>query len=94
MPRFREAASSLKGNLEAVTEVERACREAKIDEIDLGASSVKDFQFELDLLADTMRQKESFIENRKTAGCCGSLRADLAYRCAVAQKSGRPVRLT
>jgi len=65
MPRFRDAAASLKGNLEAVAEVERACREAKIDEIDLGASTVKDFHFELDLLADTIKQKEVFIENRE-----------------------------
>jgi hypothetical protein len=65
MPRFREAAASLKGDLEAVAEVERACREAKIDEIDLGASTVKDFHFELDLLADTIKQKEVFIENRE-----------------------------
>lgn len=73
MPRFRDAAASLKGNLEAVTEVERACREAKIDEIDLGASTVKDFQFELDLLADTIKQKEVFIENRKQMpGICTS----------------------
>ena len=64
VPRFRAAASSLKTNLDAVGEVEKACREAKIDEIDLGASSVKDFQFELDLLEDTIRQKENFIENR------------------------------
>lgn len=54
----------MKSNLDAVNEVEKACREAKIDEIDLGASSVKDFQFELDLLDDTIRQKESFVENR------------------------------
>jgi hypothetical protein len=64
MPKFRAAALGLKENLEAVDEVGKACREAKIDEIDLGASSVKDFQFELGLLDDTIRQKESFIENR------------------------------
>lgn len=64
MPTFKHAAQSLKGNLDAVKEVEEACREAKIDELDLGGSTVKDFQFELDLLDDIILQKESFIENR------------------------------
>lgn len=66
MPKFRNAASSLKDNLDAVSQVEKECREAKIDEIDLGASSVKDFQFELDLLDDILKRKETFIENRES----------------------------
>ncbi|KAG7571306.1 hypothetical protein FFLO_00818 [Filobasidium floriforme] len=76
MPKFRAAASSLKQNLEAVDEVGKACREAKIDEIDLGASSVKDFQFELGLLDDTIRQKESFIENQIRAASTTNVTAD------------------